>query len=250
MNHKIVVLTILIVFTIVIILSCCSKENPMIPRKYTEIDVPYLPIMISLPRHSKRREYVSQQGIKYEVLPTVVDATTLSNPTSVLSTRAFYDYHRKRNDHRTIASIGAIGCYMSHENAWKLVIERDSPQFIIEDDITISRNDWQKLASEWINQGNQSIPWLFFIGHASVKSVSYGTHAYILNPAAARELLAHARPIEIQVDMYMHSLFYQHNWKIEFATPTAFKQVETSHGDFKSTTQQNTLSLPPNKYLF
>lgn len=251
-QHAVILILSLVIVSYVCIHSSRSRKIiDLPPNEIQTSDVEVMPIMISLPRHSERRDHVTKQNIPYELLQDVVDASVLKNPLDNLSCRAFYDFHRRRHDHRTIASLGAIGCYMSHENAWKLVIERDAPQFIIEDDITIVRPDWQELAARWLKRQDKE-PWLFFIGHGSIgsKKLTYGTHAYIINPAGAKELLKRSRPMEVQVDMFMRLCFDQFQWNMEFANPTAFKQKYTQSGPFKSTTYEDNLHLGANHYAY
>lgn len=213
------------------------------------------PYLISLPRHRARREHLTAQGIEFLWRDDqVVDGSRLKKKQllGLLSPRAFYDYHMRRCDHRTIVTMGAVGCYLSHENAWKHVLEQDVPCMILEDDVIISRADWRELASHWLRVQKKEA-WIFFIGHMTMRQarpLSYGAHAYIINPRAAQELLHASRPIEMHVDLYLRTCAYAKGWHTEYAKPTAFRQLERSSGTFKSSTQANEMnnSAPRNVY--
>ena len=95
----------------------------------------YEPLLISI--CTKRQEHLKKQGITTRLLLSCVDGAKLVNPLSYLSPRSFYDFDKIRDDHRNINTIGGIGCYLSHVNAWKHVVNLDRPELILEDDATL-----------------------------------------------------------------------------------------------------------------
>lgn len=134
--------------------------------------------------------------------------------------------HGRRTD-SNICTIGAIGCYLSHINLWKrLVDEKDENQtyLIFEDDIgplgketTISsineliseldRNtpNWDMMILGWmkplpgVKDADQDIS----KNIVKVNDITFGTHAYLVRKKGARKLLERAFPIVDQIDSYL-----------------------------------------------
>ena len=209
-------------------------------------------ILISIERVAKRRERIHQQGIDVELLKESVDGLKLNDPKSYLSPRAYYDFDKKKSDHRTITSIGAIGCYMSHENAWKKVVASNKPELIIEDDITVVDKNYMDKVNEWIKDDHSKprIKWLEYSYLSNDPLLYCGTGAYLINPVAAKCLLENSRPIEIQVDSYMHLMIIKNNWDLEKADPRLFSQYETYGGPFESLCQDDNNDGSVNKYIY
>jgi GR25 family glycosyltransferase involved in LPS biosynthesis len=209
-------------------------------------------ILISIDRAKERKKRIYQQGIKARLLENSVDGLLLDNPKSYLSPRAFYDFDKKKNDHRTITSIGAIGCYMSHENAWNEVINNNKPELIIEDDITVIDPNYINIVNEWISSDHKKprIKWLSYGYLNKEDNLFWGTGAYIINPLAAKILLDNSRPIEIQVDSYMHLSIKKYNWDLELSKNVLFIQYETNNGPFKTLCQEDNKNCSINKYIY
>ena len=209
-------------------------------------------ILISIDRAAKRQERIKEQGINFDILKDSVDGLKLDNPKSYLSLRAFYDFDKKKSDHRAITTLGAIGCYMSHENAWKRIIVKDKPEIIIEDDVTIEDKNYLDKVNEWIMSYHNKprIKWLQY-GYLSKDPILYwGAGAYLINPLAAKILLENSRPIEMMPDLYMHHIILKYSWDLEIATPPLFSQYETNNGIFKSLCQDGNNYNDKNKYMY
>lgn len=209
-------------------------------------------ILISIDRSIERQKRIKSQKINVELLENSVDGLDLNNPLDYLSVRAYYDYHKMKNDHRTINTLGAIGCYMSHENAWKEIIKKNKPDLIIEDDITVLDYNYNNFVDSWISENHDKprIVWLSY-GYLNKESdLLWGTGSYIINPKAAEILLKHSRPIDIQVDSYMHLSIKKYGWILELSNIQYFSQYETNDGPFKSMCQNYNDINKKNNYMF
>ena len=208
-------------------------------------------ILISIERAAKRQKRIYDQNINARLLGNCVDGLKLADAKSYLSPRAYYDFDKKKRDHRTINTLGAIGCYMSHENAWKEVIYLDKPELIIEDDITIVDKNYMDFVNAWISSDHSRprIKWLSYGYLNRGENLLWGTGSYLINPLAAKILLEHSQPIDIQVDAYMHLMIFKNKWDLEKTEPPIFRQHETSDGPFKTLCQRESNEYPENKYL-
>jgi hypothetical protein len=210
----------------------------------------YEPLLISI--CTKRQEHLKKQGIKTRLLLSCVDGAKLVNPLSYLSPRSFYDFDKIRDDHRNINTIGGIGCYLSHVNAWKHVVNLDHPELILEDDATlIPGKDWRKCFSEW-QQGSHQNPRIKFLQYGPLGSdVYWGAAAYMINPAAARFLVDRALPVDMHPDLFMHSVIRQHGWDFETSDGPYFTQYESNEGPFKTSVQlTDETDRPVNLYRY
>ena len=208
-------------------------------------------ILISIERAAERRERIYAQNLHVTLLKKPVDGLELKDPKSYLSPRAYYDFDKKKYDHRTINTLGAIGCYMSHENAWREVIEQNKPELIIVDDITIVNENYMDFINEWMlsDHSKPRINWLSYGYLNRDEKLMWGAGSYLINPLAAKALLEHSRPIDIQVDLYMHSIISRYQWDLEKAEEPLFRQYETNDGPFKTLCQADNSDRPDNKYL-
>lgn len=141
-------------------------------------------------------------------------------------------------------SYGAVGCFLSHVQLWKQLVDSpDEMYLILEDDIEIRTTD------EEINRYLSSIKGLMwdvaYLGYIKPKFIhtidvqvkqnvyriadmTLTTHAYLIHKRGAEKLLAYAFPIVDQLDSYMsymmekgvslyrpnHSLIVQSMWQI------------------------------------
>jgi len=211
-----------------------------------------MPILISIGRAAERQERIREQGIEAELLQESVDGLQLKDPKSYLSLRAYYDFDKKKTDHRTITTFGGIGCYMSHENAWKKVVASNKPELILEDDVTVLEDDYMSKVNEWIEEDHSQprVKWLQYGYLSDDPPLHWGSAAYLINPLAAKCLLENSRPIETQIDSYVHLMIMRNNWVLEKAVPPLFAQHETSQGSFKTLCQDGNDHCSANKYMY
>ena len=127
-----------------------------------------------------------------------------------------------------IFTIGAIGCYLSHTNLWKRLVEEkgaDNQTYLIfEDDIGPLRKETTiSHINEFINELNRMSPnWdVAMLGWmkplpgvkdadqdmtkniVKVNDITFGLHAYLIRKKGARKLLEKAFPIVDQLDSYL-----------------------------------------------
>lgn len=122
----------------------------------------------------------------------------------LLSLRSYVNM-KQNNYYSTdlLPSLGAIGCYLSHLNIWKIAIQQAHPYVIVmEEDILLNRNLYEsellKIA-EILNQ-----PKSVYLSAPSIHPVL--GHFYIARLDACKVMVEHALPIEIQVDVYIDFL--------------------------------------------
>mmetsp|Transcript_32289 Transcript_32289/g.53373 ORF Transcript_32289/g.53373 Transcript_32289/m.53373 type:complete len:250 (-) Transcript_32289:407-1156(-) len=208
--------------------------------------------VISLPKHSRRRANFWSQGLNATWLEAV-DGALINLSQVVLTARARFDLTYQLFDHRTLQSLGAIACYLSHFRVWRRIAMLSTPALVFEDDVIVVRKDWAIAWQRWLElreQDPEPGPWVYWLGWGRLRGARrWGAHAYGLSPEAARDLLAHAMPMDIAVDFFirLHSESTM-GWKSDELNPPAFEQRETRNGQFASTIQRDKLSGAPNPY--
>lgn len=128
-----------------------------------------------------------------------------------------------RNDrriHREVATLGAVGCSISHAKIWKRIVDSGAPYAVImEDDARFTMDQLQK-----INELAKTIPadagiWLFGLFrpnlvHEPLPNNSpwsrvhtfTASHAYAITRATAQKLLEQVFPVEMHIDHYMSTM--------------------------------------------
>lgn len=120
-----------------------------------------------------------------------------------------------------IRSVGEIGCYLSHTNIWKEIVNNNYNNCIIfEDDIIPDKNyekiikyiqnvpdDYDIAYLGWwtrknMNNINKNSKWLYTINNSGIPNV-LGLYAYIISNKGAKKLLSKAFPIDVQLDTYV-----------------------------------------------
>jgi GR25 family glycosyltransferase involved in LPS biosynthesis len=127
-----------------------------------------------------------------------------------------------RNDRRThpeVASLGAVGCTISHAMIWKKLVASGEPYAIVmEDDARVSPDLLQLINSLAPTIPDEARIWLFgvyepnLIHHPYPKSqwsrvYQYtASHAYVITREAAKKFLEQVYPVEMHVDHYMSAM--------------------------------------------
>ncbi|KDR07691.1 hypothetical protein L798_02745, partial [Zootermopsis nevadensis] len=137
--------------------------------------------------------------------------------------------------HKRPLTMGEIGCFLSHYNVWRQVVERGYNRvMVLEDDIRFEpffrqkvshvMAEMQQLELDWdlVYLGRKRLhesdePWVPGSRYLVRAGYSYWTLGYLLSQSGARKLLA-ARPLEnlVPVDEYLPILFDKHpqdTWK-------------------------------------
>jgi GR25 family glycosyltransferase involved in LPS biosynthesis len=121
-----------------------------------------------------------------------------------------------RRTHRELATMGAVGCSISHANIWKKIVASGAPYAVVmEDD---ARFDFPLLQK--INEVAKTIPdsaklWLFGMYKPNMIHEPFpnskwskvyqftASHAYLITREMAKKLLEQVFPVEMHVDHYM-----------------------------------------------
>jgi GR25 family glycosyltransferase involved in LPS biosynthesis len=127
-----------------------------------------------------------------------------------------------RNDRRThpeVASLGAVGCSITHASIWKRIVASNLPYAVIfEDDARFTLQDLQRIneiaptipdsAAMWVlglykpNRVHEPLPnsdWSRIYTFTA-------SHAYIITREAAKKFLEQVFPVEMHIDHYMSSM--------------------------------------------
>lgn len=134
-----------------------------------------------------------------------------------------------RRDHEDLNTTGAIGCYLSHVEIWKKVVNNSEPYAIVfEDDAAIPADFMQRFDTAYTEMNllagipdlwTFSNPWPFYYktkgrpmpsdipenvrGNWVLNTGPGGTGGYFITKEGAKKLLETAFPIDIQVDLYI-----------------------------------------------
>jgi collagen beta-1,O-galactosyltransferase len=137
-----------------------------------------------------------------------------------LSLKAKYTI-KNPNSYDDIRSVGEIGCYLSHTNIWKEIVNNNYNNCIIfEDDVIPDKiyddiikyiedvpDDFDIAYLGWwtrknLNNINKNSNWLYSVNNSDKPNV-LGLYAYIISNNGAQKLLSKAFPIDVQLDTYV-----------------------------------------------
>jgi GR25 family glycosyltransferase involved in LPS biosynthesis len=195
-------------------------------------------IVISLKRQAHKLDvfksrYV-QAGFSLNSLTVLegYDASAMTQPPP-MTLRQMDDINKERYDHRFFNKPGGFGCYLSHVQAWKWILEKNKPCIIFEDDAYFHMGKKtpsliQKMFRKVDAHFSQKEARVVFLGYIEVPGfkrtfertiteekmgkpflfhgIMHGLQGYYVTPAAARILIENAFPIEMQVDSYIGML--------------------------------------------
>jgi GR25 family glycosyltransferase involved in LPS biosynthesis len=133
-----------------------------------------------------------------------------------------------RRTHREIATLGAIGCSISHGRAWRRFLASGAPYAIImEDDARPDFATLQRIKEVAADLPSDTAIWLLgaykpnLVYEAAAAGSDWSTvyqftasHAYLITRAAAKKLLEQLYPIESHVDHYMSAMSVLYNLKM------------------------------------
>jgi glycosyl transferase, family 25 len=171
--------------------------------------------VISLPAALERRQAFARSAVAAGCDWEFFDAHT--TPVEGLS----YDEKRVTGTYGRKLHPGELGCYSSHFDLWRWLVQADCDQLIVlEDDVVV---DWEfihdfsaiEIASRGIEYlrlfAKMPAPWRFVASpyfdkyRHLIRFTGYalGTQAYMLSKAGAQRLICHGWNIEAPVDVYM-----------------------------------------------
>ena len=153
-----------------------------------------------------------------------IDGKTIKDDeiNKLLTLDAQYSYYINAFNYDQIRSKGEVGCYLSHLGVWKDMVKNNYNNVIIlEDDVftTLNKdqinknlnllpNDYDCAHLAWFSRFEgeylkKSPNWVIPIENYKRFSMIYGTYAYMLSNKGAKELIANAVPINMQVDSFI-----------------------------------------------
>jgi GR25 family glycosyltransferase involved in LPS biosynthesis len=148
----------------------------------------------------------------------------------VLTPRAHFDLLKPRCSHEDLGSKGAVGCFLSHRNIWKHMVDQHIPiAAIFEDDVAFHDTpNFSTHFSSGLSALDQLPNWhAFFFGYLYLNHVPspvplvvrgtsnlllekqgyfWGMQSYLLTLDGAKQLLKQSLPIDCQVDAYIGAL--------------------------------------------
>lgn len=214
--------------------------------------------IINLKTATDRKEKVINELTKigneftnYTIFEAIIGKTISDDEIKrLLTLDAQYSFYINAHNYDQIRSRGEIGCYLSHLEVWKDIVKNNYNNVIIlEDDV------FSELSSSKINEHLNKLPldydvahlgwfsryegdylkkcdnWVVPLDNKERFSMIYGTFSYMLSNKGARELIANALPINMQVDSYI-SVYSSLNpsFKRFLSIEQLFKQGEGMKG--------------------
>ena len=176
--------------------------------------------VINLKRRPDRREEVSKMmagmGIRFEFIEAVDGGEMLPTEEARLN---YYLNHfiDERETHGWVASVGQIGCWLSHVELWKKIVEEHiDSALILEDDLSFNKyEEFSDYMKETPEDWNVLMPG--YCGGAVTKKINDKivlldcpscTHAYAVKRDAARVLLNNHYPMQGALDSYTGNIFW------------------------------------------
>jgi GR25 family glycosyltransferase involved in LPS biosynthesis len=157
---------------------------------------------------------------------------------------------KTRRSHYEIDGAGAIGCSLSHIEAWKRLQASQAPAYLIFEDDTEMPADFRKrleqllkeLPADWdaVHLQKRS-----FVGDEDCKPIPgsafqhctslMGSWAYLVSRQGAEKLLKRCLPIEMHIDAYMAYMSRMNHikllWHPLFSIPAIVDDSDINHGN-------------------
>jgi len=177
------------------------KERPERWKRYTEQPV------TNKFKNARRSNAVNGKKLKYENDSRISVRTRLN---------IFRNYRRS---HYEIATLGAVGCSLSHIDIWKKFLATDSKYcFVMEDDCILTDETFTHINTLIPNLPPKWGVWLlgmyspnlvFSPMHTKPWNRIYSftaSHAYVITRDAAKTFLQDAFPVESHIDHYISAI--------------------------------------------
>ena len=141
-----------------------------------------------------------------------------------------------------LESRGAVGCFLSHREAWKRAATSSEPTLILEDDASPTEHakkllhmawdqvrwgDWDMVLLGAHDGGSSELrPLVSWLETGVIKT---GAWAYIVSPPAAQALLDKSTVLEFQVDPFLHSIGKRVGFVNAFQQASFFRGPDVKH---------------------
>jgi GR25 family glycosyltransferase involved in LPS biosynthesis len=150
-----------------------------------------------------RKEWTTEKRICHRITGT--DYTTNDNVLNHFIQTDRIDLNGSGFRQSSQAFLGELGCYTSHYDCWKYIVDNDLPcSLILEDGITILRNDYHNLTVDnnadllYVNEEMQT--------NADDKFVGYGLQGYVVTNKGATKLMNLCSKIKAPIDLQIRHL--------------------------------------------
>lgn len=171
-------------------------------------------VVINLERNPDRWKYVSDmlRRNEFENVEKLEAVNGKNLPMmqvrEITDSKSYESLFRHRTKHEDLGSVGAVGCYLSHMNAWKKCVASEKPLIVVEDDVML-----RHLVDNVDIPDDADVVLLGYLvlreSHPKERGVVpynkffFGSHFYYITPKGAQKLLDNAYPIQAQLDTYM-----------------------------------------------
>jgi len=179
---------------------------------------------------------------------SAVRLASFQDASATLSLRGRADLRRERVQHEALSGLGAVGCALSHFAVWSdFVASGDDVCIVLEDDLhpthaphfdaavkaMLARKEWDIGLLGWCSSlpSNRRPDGSLVVFPTSAGFT--GAHAYMLTQHAARTLMQHLFPLEMQVDFAMQSIAEAHGLRIVASTHPKIRQKYTGSDVFR-----------------
>ena len=240
-------ITILIIFLVIIFVYYSLKTPEYVSEKHNKY-LGNMPIyVINLKSRPKRKERAEKELNKYNINYTFIEAvdgsklnrTELEN-NNICKCNGSYRELRK----------GEIGCYLSHLDCWKNILETKKDYgLVLEDDVVLVDDFDNKFNEMFENVKDKEWDIIclgrrcqqYFKNCAVGNSVSestyypetlgYGTYAYIIKASTIEKLLKTTYPIMKPIDVVIIDEYYKKNIKVIGMNKDLVSVVDVKNSD-------------------
>lgn len=210
-------LKILLIFMIILIFSL-SFILLVVSEYFDNTHVPAYIIALDDTKYNQALKLLKNTNLNFKKYDAIRGASV--NLDNITTIKAKYDVliAKNRRSHAELGTLGAIGCYLSHINLWKKIIDENlDGMYIFESDAVFTKPELiNSSVQEFLKQDN---PHILFFGVCNIYSKKltkiqqrfYCTHAYYITHEGAKFCLKYALPIDEQIDSYLSDLMFLYN---------------------------------------
>lgn len=148
-----------------------------------------------------------------------------------------------------LSSSSAIGCYLSHQGLWKKALHTGQSMIIVEED---TLPDESITASDILDQCTEDVVVLMhggrMFGRRRLLKNSkgyFGLNAYFITKSGAQVLLQTSLPIDMHVDLYIHTISIREdtNWLMANMKYKTIGKSSLNHSTFHNILKLSSIAL-------
>jgi hypothetical protein len=174
-------------------------------------------IYINLDSRKDRRERMEKQCKKFGIIPHRLAAINKTNLELTIDLRTLNNLKLgEKSSSIDIDSLGAIACFQSHREAWKLILKHNwDYAWILEDDAILRRSENivvnQDTPFVWL--GLRGSPKYFTMEGYPYRILNYdrecfGSHAYCIHASLIPELLENSQTQTFSSDYFLNEYLF------------------------------------------